>query len=243
MKVSPIKIVILDDDRPDRDRLLIFCERYAGETGLDIEADAFARPGDLPEDMSAYDAALFDIMMEETASGVDAARALRGTGWKGALVFITGSGDFYPQGFEVNATHYLIKPVAYGAFAEAMERVIEKAGRRGRTVTLPVPRGKITLPERDILFAEVYDHNTLIHTMNGKLRVNVTLTETEALLSKEYFLRCFRSYVVNMAHIERMDEAHFILTGGVRVNISQRNRQEIHNRYLDYRSAVSKGGG
>lgn len=237
-----MRIVILEDDRSDRDRLLAFCERYAGETGLDIKADAFIRPDDLPEDMSVYDGALFDIMMEKRAAGVEAACALRGAGWKGALVFITSSVDFYPQGFEVNAAHYIIKPVAYGAFAEAMERIIEKTGRPGRIVTMPVPRGEITLPERDIIFAEVYDHDTLIHTMNGELRVSMTLTEVEALLSKECFLRCFRSYVVNMAHIERMEEAHFVLTGGARVNISQRNRQEIHNRYLDYRSAINRRG-
>lgn len=237
-----MRIVILEDDKRDGNKLLVLCKRYAAETGLDIQADVFDCPNGLPKNMRVYDAALLDIMLEERAAGVEVARNLRASGWKGALVFITSSSDFYSEGFEVNATHYLIKPIVYEGFAEAMERIMEKVGSPGRMVTLPVPRGEITLPERGILFAEVHDHDTLLHTIRDKIRVCLTLTEVQALLSKETFLRCFRSYLVNMAHIERMEEVHFVLTGGVRVPISLRNRLDIHNKYLDYRSALSKGG-
>ena len=63
-----------------------------------------------------------DIYMDG-ALGVDAARILRGKGYLGALVFTTISREYYADGFDGEAVHYLLKPVNWDTFCGAMRRV------------------------------------------------------------------------------------------------------------------------
>lgn len=235
MEVNLIKLLILEDDAGDSRRLSSFCERYARENGYEIDTQVFASPDELPEDADGCDAALLDIMIDGAPAGVEIARRLRMGRWDGALVFITSSTDFYPEGFEVGAAHYLVKPLAWDNFCSAMERVMEKTGFPGKTLILPVPRGEVAISERNILFAEVYDHDTLIHTVGGTLNITMPLRELEMLFSKA-FTRCFRSYVVNMIHIDRIEEGDLILSGGEKIPVSRRSRMEIQSRYMEYRN-------
>ena len=103
--------VICDDLAKDRDILLDFCARYAKNNHLPVAALSFENAGALLQSREARsaDVIFMDIYMEG-ALGVDAARILRGKGFRGALVFTTTSREHYADGFDVEASHYLIKP-------------------------------------------------------------------------------------------------------------------------------------
>lgn len=230
-----MKLLILEDQASDRDVLLAFLEKYAHQTGYALAALPCASPEEIPEENPAFDAALLDIMMEGRPAGVEAARALQARGFRGPIVFLTTSRDYYAEGFEVDAAHYLLKPYTYEAFEEAMERLIRQAGRPRRTVELPVGRRRILAAEDEILFVEVYGKETLVHTVRENLRVLLPLREVEALLAGGPFLRCFRSCLVNMEHIVRAEEDAFLLDSGEQVPITLRSKEEIKGEYLDYR--------
>lgn len=230
-----MKLLLLEDSAADRDVLLAFLEKYAHQTGYDLTALPCAAPEEIPIENIAFDVALLDIMMEGRAAGIEAARALRAQGFHGPVVFLTTSRDYYAEGFEVDAAHYLIKPYTYEAFLEAMDRIIRQTGRPRRMVELPVGRRRRTVAEDDILYVEVHGKETVVHTIQENLRVLLPLREVEALLVGSPFLRCFRSFVVNMEHIVRVEEDAFLLDNGARVAITLRNKEEIKGEYLDYR--------
>lgn len=230
-----MKLLLLEDQAADRDVLLAFLEKYAHQMGYELTALACAAPEEIPTGKTAFDAALLDIMMDGRPAGVEAARALRARGFLGPVVFLTTSRDYYAEGFEVDAAHYLIKPYTYEAFREAMARMIRQAGRPRRTVELPVGRRRVPVAENEILYVEVYGKETMVHTRGEKLRVLLPLREVEALLADGPFLRCFRSCVVNMEHIVRVEEDAFLLDSGARVPITLRGKEEIKGEYLDYR--------
>lgn len=230
-----MKIVILEDRTADQRVLLDFLKKYICQTGYDITALACSVPEELPEDHTVFDAALLDIMICGQPVGVETARMLRERGFCGPIVFLTASSDYYAEGFEVDAVHYLIKPYTYEAFKEAMDRLVRQTGRPYRTVELPVGRLRRKVVENEILYIEVYGRETLIYTKREKMRVLLPLKEVEALLSEGPFLRCFRSYIVNMEHIIRTEENAFLLDSGDRVPVTLRNRKEIQEKYLEYR--------
>lgn len=230
-----MKLLILEDQMSDRDVLMAFLEKYAHQMGYALEALPCASLEKIPEENAAFDAALLDIMIEGHPAGVEAARALRARGFRGPIAFLTTSRDYYAEGFEVDAAHYLIKPYTYEAFREAMERLIRQAGRPRRTVELPVGRRRVFTAEDEILYVEVYGKKTLVHTVRGNLQVLLPLREVEALLAGEPFLRCFRSCIVNMEHIARVKEDAFVLDNGEQVPITLRSKEEIKGEYLDYR--------
>lgn len=230
-----MKLLLLEDQVADRDVLLAFLEKYARQTGYELTALPCAAPEDIPAGATAFDAALLDIMMDGRPAGVEAARTMRRQGFRGPVVFLTTSRDYYAEGFEVDAAHYLIKPYTYEAFREAMARIIRQVGRPRRMVELPLGRRRVPVAENEILYVEVYGKETRVHTRQENLRVLLPLREVEALLAGGPFLRCFRSCVVNMAHIVHAEEDTFLLDNGTRVPITLRSKEEIKGEYLDYR--------
>ncbi|MFQ8582960.1 MAG: hypothetical protein ACLSA6_10740 [Holdemania massiliensis] len=60
----------------------------------------------------------------------------------GTLVFITTSTEHYADGFDVEAAHYLLKPVSWDAFCEAMRRVQNRMQITTRRVRVIVGRMK-----------------------------------------------------------------------------------------------------
>jgi len=69
-----------------------------------------------------YDLVLLDIVMDGM-NGMELARTIRESDQKAVIIFITSSREFVFEGYNVNALHYLMKPVDAGL----LERLITKA--------------------------------------------------------------------------------------------------------------------
>ena len=80
-------VLICDDLTNDRELLEKFCSRYAEEKKINIQTQLFENAGTLLQSKIASEADIIfmDIYMEG-ASGVDAARILRGKGYRRNLV-------------------------------------------------------------------------------------------------------------------------------------------------------------
>lgn len=234
-------IAVCEDTPRDMEAILDLCDRYSEAEGFKFECLVYAHAKALLEDARAREAdiLLLDIMMPgpdgSTPAGVELSRQLRAEGYAGAIVFTTTSLDFFQEGFEVEAAHYLIKPLQYEAFREGMARAMRRVKKPERTITVPVNRIQLCVEQRSILYAEVYGRETMLHTTGEALRVLLPLKEIEEMLDAEMFLRCYRSYIVNMLWIHSMEEDHFILKNGVKIPMSLRNRQKLKSQYFAFR--------
>ncbi|MCR1841588.1 LytR/AlgR family response regulator transcription factor [Murimonas intestini] len=227
--------VICDDLAKDRDILLDFCARYAKNNHLPVAALSFENAGALLQSREARsaDVIFMDIYMEG-ALGVDAARILRGKGFRGALVFTTTSREHYADGFDVEASHYLIKPISWEAFCEAMRRTHDRMGVSARKVRVTAGRNELDVDISGIWYVEVYGHKTVLHTLRGEVAVNQSLSALEERLGGDPFLRCYRYFIVNMDFVKRLNEDCFLMKDGREIPLSRDGRTALKNRYMAY---------
>lgn len=236
-----MRVVLCEDKQKEMEALLDLCDRYGLDRGYRLEVDCYAHVDLLLADAASRgaDIMLLDIMMpqegQDAALGVEAARHLRAEGYRGEIIFTSSSPDFYPEGFEVGAAHYLLKPLPYEAFAHAMDRAVARLRRPERMIRVPVDRIAVTIPQNRILYAEVYGHETILHTTTEPLRVLLPLKNIEKLLEGDPFLRCYRSYIVNMDYIIEMEESCFVLRSSQRIPLTVRKRSALRERYFAYR--------
>lgn len=230
-----MQIAFCDDNQQERQLMLDYAARYKLEHGLFIKAHSYADAESLlhNSDIEQLSAVFLDIYMEGI-SGVEAARMLREKGYTGAVVLVTTSRDHFADGFAVDACHYLLKPVKYKDFSEAMRRVLRLTGAAARMVSVQSGRSQILVPAAQIQFAEVNNHVTQLHLQSQILTVRHALSELEDILGGEPFLRCYRSYIVNMDYVERIDAGSFLLKSGSRIPITRDGLQEIQSRYISY---------
>lgn len=236
-------IAICEDTTADMEIILDLCDRFGREHGYLVDVLLYPSAEKFFADPKAREAdvVMLDIMMPGPQgtfpAGVQTARTLRADGFAGAIIFTTTSKEYYVEGFEVGAVHYLVKPLAYEDVETALERAQRLIDPPRRMITVPVNRVQVQIAQDVIKYAEVFGHETMLHTTTESLRVLLPLKKIEALLGDAPFLRCYRSHIINMDFVQTMQGDHFVLEGDVAIPITVRNRQSIREKYFAYRLA------
>lgn len=228
-------ILICDDLADDRKVLEDFCNCYAEKNGLTIQTHQFQNAGALLKYPKSQDADILflDIYMEG-ASGVDAARILRGKGFSGNLIFTTTSREHYADGFDLAAIHYLVKPVTWTSFSESMVRCLKHSNSKKKTIQVSIGRSELELNVEGIRYIEVYGHKTIINTCKGEINVKQSLSALEQMLKEEPFLRCYRCFLINMDYVQRLEGDNFLMKDNREIPISRDNRLQLKKQYMNY---------
>ncbi len=176
------------------------------------------------------DIAFLDIQMPEM-SGIELAGRITAAGTR--VVFTTAYPDFALEGFRVNALHYLLKPISYSEFLEAVGRaaVLRPQSGEERYITVKSEYRLIRICVRDILYIEGLKDYIKIYT-DGEPRPVLTLMSmkaVEALLPQENFMRVHRSYIANTGRI-RLFEQGRIVYGDARIPVSDSCRAMLMER-------------
>lgn len=228
-------IIICDDIISDREILHNYCNHYAKENRVPMTIMEFENAGTLLQcqDARSADVMLLDIYMDGM-SGIDAAHILRQKGYRGALILTTTSQDYYADGYDVEAIHYLLKPISYQAFCESMRRVYERMNTITKKIRVTSTRNTFDIDISGIQYIEVYGHKTFIHTIKGDIKVNHSLVSLEERLGGDPFLRCYRYYIINMDFVKRMNDDSFLMKDNKEIPLSRDGRTALKNRYMSY---------
>lgn len=177
------------------------------------------------------DILLLDIEMPGM-NGVELARSLRARAEAVQIVFITGYSDFLSEGYEVEALHYLLKPVTARKLDEVLDRAVVKISRAEKKILVPFDGGEIALPLHEIRFIEAQRQYSVIHAAFGEYRLKTSISELETRLD-EYFLRVQRSFIVNLREVLRINRAEVILKSGEAVPISRGMGKTVGKRIIE----------
>ena len=217
--MNTLRIAICEDEKKDAERLasLISKSGVAAEVTNFESGESFLafHPA------GRFDLVFFDINMIGL-SGVEAARALREADDACAVVFTTNSPDHMPEAFDVGASQYLIKPLQYEKLGKVLKKCLDMKELSQKTCLIKTKSGHVNVPLDHIYYVEVIDHNCLAHTANGVIETDyMTMRDFEDLLPPPRFLRCYKSYIVNLSYVEKIDREFrvFIMKNGHKVYI------------------------
>lgn len=207
-------VAICDDAAADRDYLQALVKRWAADRGHRVEltlypsAESFLFRYAEDKDVQIL---LLDIEMGPM-DGVSLARTLRKENDAVQIVFITGYSDYIADGYEVEALHYLMKPVKEEKLFAVLDRAVEKLHSNQRTLLLELPGEVVRLPVYQIRSAEVQGNYVTIHAKTD-CTVKMTLSELEAQLDDNFF-RLGRSALVNLGCVARVTKTAVTLNDG-----------------------------
>ena len=171
------------------------------------------------KNLTVFDLYLLDIEMKEGVSGLELARWLYDQGVREKIIFITGNPEYALRGYDVEPLHYLLKPVRRERLEEALGRALKK---RGMQTVLFQRGGKgVPLPLGEIRYLESRNHGVVVYLADSEQAFSFSLTEAERLLPAVTFCRCHKSYLVNLAWVERATHAGVLLKNGRQLPMSQ----------------------
>lgn len=228
-----MRILIVDDERPARERLRRMLALESGIEAVGQAQDAHSALLLIPE--FRPDALLLDIQMPEL-SGIDLAASLPDPA--PLIVFVTAHDEHAVRAFDANAIDYLLKPFDQERLRRALSRLRQRlalGAAQGMAPGLPVRQllvaergGTRVVPVADIDWLETADNYVVLHTAYGAPLLRHTLTALLAQLGPA-FVRCHRRAAVRLSAIERIHpldkgDCELVLRSGARVACSRQYR-------------------
>ena len=243
MENIKLQIAVCEDVPADAARV----KQHIENSGIPSDIFLFANGAEFLRAFHAerYDIAFLDIYMRGE-SGVKTAERVRETDKNITLIFTTSSLDHTLESYRLNAIKYLEKPINAADIKDALAYALAKKKTRA-VISLTVEGGKNeNIPLDSIIFFEHKNHLVTITTTAGVLRTAQTarLDEIEKRLPSPPFLRCHRSFIVNLNYAEKIDrETHsFTMAGGGRADIPRRERISKYEEILQLWLIKKTGG-
>lgn len=177
-----------------------------------------------------FDIFLLDIYLPGQ-NGVETARRIRELDEKAVLIFLTSSQDFYREAFDLYAFHYLIKPVNPANLTEVLQKARNLISAPEETLLITFRGQNIMLRHSDIAYINSCNHALLFHMQNRQeYTCYGRLDEIQIQLASELFVRCHKSFLVNLIHVDRLTQEGFYI-GGTLIPISRTYASVAKERY------------
>ncbi len=230
-----MKIAICDDETDIRELIQNKVEEIYPEAEM-----IFCRSG---EELLALedkiDILFLDIQMQGM-DGMETAKKLREKDKDMILIFVTASGEYVFQAFDVGAFHYLLKPIESEKFREVLQNAVEQLQLRNteRMETeekyVMINHGgihtKVLLDS--IIYAEVFNRKIVIHRLDSDIEYYGKMSELEKEAGDDFF-RSHRAYLVHFKYVEKYDASTIYLEKGTALMAKQKFPDFV-KKYMQY---------
>lgn len=228
------RFAICDDNQADIEYIEALLREWNRSAGYQIRIERFPSGEAFLfafEEDQGFDVLFLDIEMKDL-SGIDLAQKLRQLGSRIQIVFVTGYMDYIAQGYDVEALHYLLKPVTEEKLCNVLNRAVERIKNRERELTLSMPEGIIRIPLAEIRYLEVMGNYVTVHGGEDYC-VKRTLSQLEQMLD-ERFYRIHRSYIVNLQSVKKSTRTEVILKDDTELPLSRKNYEGLNRAMITY---------
>ncbi len=184
-----------------------------------------------------FDIIFLDIEMS-SMSGIEAAKIIRKMHSDAIIIFISNHPHYVFEAFNVEALHFLTKPIAAFEFKNVLNRAVNKYKKANSTIALKWQGERYIIKIDSIKYIEGYQRHIMVHTAEGVYEAIGKVSDLFNVLSVHGFIRTHQGFVVNMDCIQRFDPMDVILFDGTKIMLSVRKRAEalqVFDNYLKSR--------
>ena len=236
-----MRIAVCDDDRAIREELSRLIQKQVSE----VDIVGYPSGEELINAKGNFDIYFLDIEMGKV-SGMDIARRIREREENGRqrsiIIFVTGYREYMEAAFDVNAFHYLIKPIDAEKFSEVFSRAWKEVSvsceQTKKYIMVKSSGMQQKLFLKDIYYIESGNKKVIFHTTKGILEVYGKMEELENGLGNTFY-RCHRCYLVNMEKISAYSADNIQIINGDSLLLARKKYSDFIKTYMRY---VKNGG-
>ena len=212
-----IKICIIEDEPEIRKLLRMIIEKQEGFQVVSEAGDFAAAVSDFVK--YRPDVAFVDIDLNGD-SGLECAKVMTELNPKLKVIFATAHSEYMANAFEIYAFDYLVKPFnvervvktltrikceGFGTVPAEKEEVVAPSEQHSEKLMIKGREQVLFIDKKDIIFVERSDSVTSIFTKDETYKTSAALSSVEEKLSPKDFMRCHKSYIVNISKISKIE--------------------------------------
>ena len=225
-KPTVLQIAICEDVHDDAALLCSVVEKCV----IPAQSHPFSSGEELLESFQAgmYDLVFMDIYMKGM-TGIETVEAIRNIDENVTIAFTTSSPDHTLEGYKLDVHKYIVKPVTEPKNEKDVNKALEQALMKKKnrpSITIVLAGGERTEVFLDTIM--YFEHKNRVIELHTAERIMVTsqsarLDALERQLPSPPFLRCHRSYLVNLDYVDKTDKElnAFRMKNGDRADVRQ----------------------
>lgn len=235
----PFIIAVCDDDAEQLEYIRRILAEWSKHQRMDVKIESFSCAEQF---LFAYpshpcDILLLDIEMRGL-SGMELAKKLRSQKDRLPIIFLTGFSEYISEGYDVEALHYLLKPIDGKKLCEVLDRHISRGNGRAEAVLVRTKDAAMHISAEQIVYVEAFGRKSQIALSDGSyMDCGQKIGHFEQL---QGFLHCHRSYLVNLRHVKGITKATVILDTGREIPLSRRLYQQVNQTFIQYYKGAQK---
>lgn len=181
-----------------------------------------------------FDIIFLDIQMPEI-NGMNLAKKMRSWDKQSLIIFITAFSRYVFEAYDVEAFHYLVKPIKYETLKKVLEKAVKKLDNHTEDFLI-ISTGRQTkkLLLRDILYIESIGRIVKIHCKDCAVETYEQIGILEEKLRDKFFFRCHKSFLVNLAFIDTFNKTEIRMENDDKIIIAKRRWEEFQKEMLSY---------
>lgn len=242
MKNNNLRCLVVDDEAIATEGIVSYIKKIDFLQVAAVSSSAI-EAGEVLREME-IDLMFLDINMPNL-SGLDFLESLDRAPM---TVFTTAYSEYALEGYKLNVVDYLLKPIGFQRFFQAVTKVREIFTSRlvlkdyagGNSSGMYVRQGNAfrRIDCKDILFAEGMQNYIKLHFRNETLVIHQTMTSLEEMLPNNTFFRIHRSYLVNVQYIDSIS-GNRLFIAGQELPVSAPKMNELLHAVV-YKNLISK---
>ncbi|WP_413538057.1 LytR/AlgR family response regulator transcription factor [Enterococcus malodoratus] len=195
----------------------------------------------LTKEESVFQLYLLDVEMK-SLDGFEVARFIRERDQQAIIIFITSHVEWMPEAFEVNAFHYLIKPVDEVKVKQVLMKALEQFSLRKMILQFTIKKKVYTVYLGQVEYFESMKRKMVLHLKNGKeYEYYGTMKEVIDKVSPQLFTQVHHSYVINMDYVQMKSGETIVMRSGREIAITKKFNQSFQRAYRNYVLKRTKG--
>ncbi len=227
------EIAICDDEALFCDALAQNTSAYMEQSGESYRLRCFYSADELLSCGDRFDIILLDIQMPGI-DGMGLARRLRDEGARTAIIFVTAMREQVFDAFELEAVDYICKPIDEVRLRKALERALQRVNADGeKQLLIKTMNWSRSVKISEIMYCEVINRKVYLHTKGGVIDYYSRIEDVEKRLDNR-FVKCHRSYLVNLDYFANYENGCVTLENGARIPVSRLRHQNFTEAMMRY---------
>lgn len=162
--------------------------------------------------------------------GMSLARTIRKTDTDATIIFITSTRDFALEVYDVNALHYLIKPVDTLVLEQLIISDYNKRFQNSFFI-LESEFGKQRININNIICLETKGRQVEITLMDDTFYYSGRLSKLLLALPKHQFIRCHQAFALNIRNVRELTKQDAIAVNGKAIPVSRTFVKDVRKAF------------
>lgn len=228
-----LNVCIVEDSKVDSDVMKTVLKNYFEDKHFNYSIKTYDTGVEFFDDYKdgyICPTTLFIRIVLPNSNGLDICKKLRKDGFMGDIVFVTDKPEYAIDAFSVDARGYILKPYSPQHVFEVLDRVTSFSSLQ--TIAIKIGRQFIKVPIFGIMYIESCAHDCVFHCRQDSVYTSrCKLDDVQADINNSKFIRCHKSYLVNMNYVQSISPNEFIMSDGSAIPITKKDSVMIKDIY------------